>query len=1333
MNNLDVAIIGMSGAFPGASDVREFWRNLESGRCSLERYSEQELLDAGVDPAHLKSPKYVPVGGRMRDIECFDNEFFGISNHDARLMDPQQRVFLQLAWHAFEDAGFVPGAHPGRVGVYAGVSLNSYLHTVVFRSDEVDLDRDGQSILFGNLSDYLTTRLSYLLDLKGPSVNIQTACSTSLVAIHEACQGLLSYQADVALAGACSINVPNTRGYLYSQDSFFSPDGQVRAFDEQAAGTVFSNGAGLVVLKRLEDALRDNDQIYAVLKASAVNNDGSDKVGYAAPSVSGQSAVIRDALHACEIRPEQIQYVETHGTGTSLGDPIEIAALTQAYAADRRRGAAHRPAKCAIGSVKTNIGHIDVAAGVAGVIKTALALRHKTLPASLGFEKANPRLGLENGPFYVNDRTQPWASDTLRVAAVSSFGIGGTNAHAILEEAPVQDPLPATKPAYCLTLSARTAQSLEALRGSYLAFLSGDDLPSFADLCFTSNVGRKPFAHRIAIAASGAADAARRLADAAAATSDGQPHRIVVSTPAADANATWQAICGGDIDPREPLFEAADRYSAAELVAAYAALLVAQLRRLGLAAALRQPAHLPDSLVELLAPRRDDPLRELIAQAPADASQSDYPLTLSAESELRIGTRVHALGAPSLRGRFVAELLAAGWAAGVPVDWASFHADEARRKTSLPAYAFAKKALWLSTATEAERRNRKIEDIGQWFYKPTWRETAALAARTRRADEPADASVLVFSADRAHRLAAPWAAAARCLYVVPGAGFGELSDDTYCIDPASEGDYQRLIETLAARGRLPRRVVHAWLAAEAAWDGTPANFANCQTLGLFSLIFFARSLNRVTVGSAACSIVVAASQMAALTPREEVNPDKATVLGISRTLQKEYPFIDCRIVDIASHELFGATDSAAQLGLEFLEPLTPENEIVVLRGARRWQTTYQRFAVPAKCEPDVQASGVYVIFGGLGELGLNVAGHLASRAPCTLLLVNSKRFVARDEWPAWIDEHGADHPYSKKIEKIREMEKAGATVLLQQCDVADAKRVDAVLDDARERHGVIHSVIHAAGRVENGMIDNKDVRHFETVFEAKVYGTYNLLSYLKRHPVTKVILCSSMNSIIGGLGQIDNAAANAFVDAVAQTSLAASLGDICSTNWGAVNAERLTRPNVLPQFADLSREHMRNHMTEREIAAVYDRILHWNFGPRLVISTIDFDSVLEHWGEVSKVTELARLRHVAAEAGEQANARASDDDGYAYRSELHRFVETSWARILGVAHVDWDGVLLELGAHSLSAVQFVSMVKDRYDVSLHAMIIYEIRTLGLLVEHIETKLLEKAAQLEVSQ
>lgn len=1329
MNNLDVAIIGMSGAFPGASDVREFWRNLEAGRCSLERYTEQELLDAGVDPAHLKSPQYVPVGGRMRDIECFDNEFFGISNHDARLMDPQQRVFLQLAWHAFEDAGFVPGAHPGRVGVYAGVSLNSYLHTIVFRSDEVDLDRDGQSILFGNLSDYLTTRLSYLLDLKGPSVNIQTACSTSLVAIHEACQGLLSYQADVALAGACSINVPNTRGYLYSQDSFFSPDGRVRAFDEQAAGTVFSNGAGLVVLKRLDDALRDGDQIYAVLKASAVNNDGSDKVGYAAPSVSGQSAVIRDALHACEIRPEQIQYVETHGTGTSLGDPIEIAALTQAYAGERRRGAATRHATCAIGSVKTNIGHIDVAAGVAGVIKTALALRHKTLPASLGFEKANPRLGLESGPFYVNDRTRPWASDTPRVAAVSSFGIGGTNAHAILEEAPAREPLPAAKSAYCLTLSARTASSLEALRASYLTFLNGDDLPAFADLCFTSNVGRKPFAHRIAIAASDAADAARQLAAAAATASDGQPHRIVVSAQADDANATWQAIRGGDIDPREPLFEAADRFSAEERVAAYAVLLVAQLRRLGLAAALQRPAQLPQSLVERLAPRQDDPLRRLIAEPSIEAAQSDYALTLRAACELRIGPAVRALGAPSLRGRFVAELLATGWAAGVPVDWASFHADEARRKTSLPAYAFAKKVLWLSTATDAERRNRKIEDIGQWFYKPTWRETAALAARTRRADELADANVLVFSADRLHRLKAGWALAAQCLYVVPGAEFGQLSDDTYCIDPASEDDYQRLIEALVARGRLPRHVVHAWLAAEAAWDGTPANFANCQALGLFSLIFFARSLNRVTVGAAACSIVVAASQMAALTPQEAVNPDKATVLGISRTLQKEYPLIDCRVVDIASHELFDATDSAMQLGLEFLAPLTPDNEIVALRGGRRWRTAYQRFAVPARCEPQVRASGVYVIFGGLGELGLNVAGYLASRAPCTLLLVNSKRFVARDEWAAWLDEHGADHPYSKKIAKIREMEQAGATVRVQQCDVADAARVHAVLDEARERHGEIHSVIHAAGRVENGMIDNKDVRHFATVFEAKVYGTYNLLSYLKRHPVTKVILCSSMNSIIGGLGQIDNAAANAFVDALAQTPLAASLGDICSTNWGAVNAERLTRPNVLPQFADLSREHMRNHMTEREIAAVYDRILHWNFGPRLVISTIDFDSVLEHWGEVSKVTELARLRHVAAEAGE----RAPEDDGYAYRSELHRFVETSWARILGVAHVDWDGVLLELGAHSLSAVQFVSMIKDRYDVSLHAMIIYEIRTLGLLVEHIETKLLEKAAQLEVSQ
>ncbi|MCR1766002.1 SDR family oxidoreductase [Burkholderia glumae] len=1320
MSDLDIAIIGMSGAFPGAADVREFWRNLEAGRCSLERYDEQELLAAGIDPAHLRAPNYVPVGGRLRDIEYFDNAFFGISNHDARLMDPQQRVFLQLAWHAFEDAGFVPGVDPGRVGVYAGVSLNSYLHSVVFRSEAVDLDRDGQSILFGNLSDYLTTRLSYLLDLKGPSVNIQTACSTSLVAIHAGCQDLLSYQADLALAGAVSINVPNTRGYLYSQDSFFSPDGQVRAFDERAVGTVFSNGAGLVVLKRLADALRDRDQIYAVLKGSAVNNDGGDKVGYAAPSVSGQRAVIRDALAAAGVGCAQIQYVEAHGTGTSLGDPIEIAALTDAYAAEASERDA-RTTKCAIGSVKSNIGHIDVAAGAAGVIKTALALRHRWLPASLGFETANPRLNLARGPFEVNAEGREWRSDMPRLAAVSSFGIGGTNAHAILAEAPPLEPLPATRAAYCLTLSARSAEALEALRLAYLGRLNGAEPPPFADLCYTTNVGRKAFAHRLAVVAGDAAEAADELAVAAPHIWQGERHRLLVATVSNDPEATWRAIRAREAGSLAGL----DAYAPPDRIAAYALLLVARLRGLGVDAHPQPHPVLPAALAATVG----DALADVLAGHAVEPTPTDYLLTLDGAARLPLHGRVVELGAPSLDDAFLTRLLGVAWQAGVPVDWRAAHAGEPRRKVSLPGYAFARTVQWLPVSSEAERRNSKIDDIGQWFYKPTWRETAALAAGTQRVEAFRDAPVLVFAPSREARLAAPWADAARCTYVVPGTGFAAIDAHTFAIDPAREDDYRQLLDALAAGAGLPRYVVHAWLTPEADWDGTPARFAEHQTPGLFSLIYLARTLNLATLGTGACSVLVAASQLVALSPGEALHPDKATVLGISRTLQKEYAFIDCRIVDVAARELFTASPSAARLGLEFLEPLTAANEIVALRHGRRWQSVYERFAVPAECTPQVAAEGLYVVFGGLGELGLSVADYLASRAACTILLLNSSRFVPREQWDAWLAEHGAEHPYSRKIERIRAMERRGATVRIERCDITDAQALGATLDAARARHGAIHSVIHAAGRVENGMIDNKDIAHFDTVFAAKVYGTYHLLAYLRRHPVTKLILCSSMNSIIGGLGQIDNAAANAFVDAIAQTGLAAELGDVCSTNWGAVNAERLTRPNVLPQFADLSREHMRNHMTEQEIAAVYDRILHWNFGPRLVISTIDFDSVLEHWGEVSKVTELARLRDVAQEAG----TRAGEDDGQVYRSDLHRFVERSWAAILGAPRLGWDDVLLEQGAHSLSAVQFVSMIKDRYQIGLHAMIIYEIRTLGLLVEHIEAKLLERDAQLAVNQ
>jgi acyl transferase domain-containing protein/acyl carrier protein len=489
---LSIAIIGMSGRFPGAGNKEEFWRNLCDGVESISFVGHEQLKNYGLDPSLLDDPQLVKASAVLDDIEMFDASFFGYSPREAELMDPQQRLFLECAWEAFEDAGYNPEKFPGMAGVYAGSGINTYLMHVLSGRD-ASPSLDGLQLTVGNDKDYLTTRLSYKFHLRGPSVCVQTACSTSLVAVHLACQSLLGYECDLALAGGVSIRAPQPRAYRYQEGSILSPDGHCRAFDAKAGGTIFGNGLGIVVLKRLEEAIQDRDYIYAVICGTAINNDGSLKVGYTAPSVEGQSAVIRLALAAADVAPSTITAIEAHGTATSIGDAIEVAALKEVFG--------ERPiGSCALGSVKTNVGHLDAAAGVTGLMKTALMLKHGLLPPSLHFERSNPELGLEQSPFYVNTKLKPFPSaGSPRRAGISSFGIGGTNAHAILEEAPVVDSPEPQRPWQLLTLSARTETALKQAALNLANHLRAHAELKLPDVVYTCQTGRKAFAHRQAI------------------------------------------------------------------------------------------------------------------------------------------------------------------------------------------------------------------------------------------------------------------------------------------------------------------------------------------------------------------------------------------------------------------------------------------------------------------------------------------------------------------------------------------------------------------------------------------------------------------------------------------------------------------------------------------------------------------------------------------------------------------------------------------------------------------------------------------------------------------
>lgn len=487
---LDIAIIGMAGRWPGADSVDALWHHLRNGIEMVKFFSDEELLAAGIDPLLLQQPFYVKAGATLENVTGFDARFFDYTPREAEAIDPQQRLFLEVAWAALEDAGYPPHSFAGPIGVYAGASVNTYLFNNLFAAMGNGSADDYAQIIIASDKDFLATRASYKLNLRGPSMTVQSACSTSLVATQLAVQSLLNYQCDLALAGGVSLSFPHVQGYMYQPGGILSPDGHCRPFDQHAAGTFKGNGLGIVVLKRLEEALADGDHIFAVIKGAAVNNDGNLKAGYSAPSEEGQAAVIAAAHALAEVEPDTLGYIEAHGTATPIGDPIEVAALTQAF-----RLGTQRKQFCALGSIKGNLGHLDAAAGVTGLIKTALALYHRELPPSLNFTSPNPMIDFANSPFYVNTALTAWPEQsTLRRAGVSSFGIGGTNVHMVLEEAPpAKKPVDDTNQWQLIALSAKSPAALDAATLQLAHYCAEHPELALADVAFTLSQRRQAF------------------------------------------------------------------------------------------------------------------------------------------------------------------------------------------------------------------------------------------------------------------------------------------------------------------------------------------------------------------------------------------------------------------------------------------------------------------------------------------------------------------------------------------------------------------------------------------------------------------------------------------------------------------------------------------------------------------------------------------------------------------------------------------------------------------------------------------------------------------------
>ena len=493
-----IAIIGMRGRYPGAEDLERFWENLAGGKESITRLSPDEMRAAGVPDDVMRLPGYVNASPILKDADRFDAEFFGFSARDASLTDPQQRVFMETAWEALEDAGYDPASFAGPIGVFGGCEMSTYLYQLSQNPAALGFV-DGMQLMVTNDKDHLCTQTSYRLNLRGPSIVVQTTCSTSLVAVTLACESLLGGRCDMALAGGVTVRVPQRGGYYYVAGSILSPDGHCRPFDSRAQGTIVGSGVGIVVLRRLKDALDDGDSIRGVVLGFGLNNDGSDKVGYTAPGVKGQVAAIADAYQMAGVSPDTIGYVEAHGTGTILGDPIEMSALTEVF-----RRHTDRRGFCGIGSVKSNVGHLSCAAGVTGLVKAVMAMEHGAIPPTVHYKQPNPALQLTSSPFFVTRDLYPWARNgSPRRAAVSAFGVGGTNAHVVLEEAPAVCPSDSTRSHQLLVVSARNEVAAHSMIGRLARYLTRHPERDLPDVAYTLQIGRREFGFRRSVVVDG--------------------------------------------------------------------------------------------------------------------------------------------------------------------------------------------------------------------------------------------------------------------------------------------------------------------------------------------------------------------------------------------------------------------------------------------------------------------------------------------------------------------------------------------------------------------------------------------------------------------------------------------------------------------------------------------------------------------------------------------------------------------------------------------------------------------------------------------------------------
>lgn len=1199
IKDTDIAVIGLACRFPGAKNINEFWKLLKEGKEGIRQFTEDELREHEIDNLTLSKLNYIKVKGVIDDIEKFSPDFFGINPNDAIILDPQHRIFLELCWEALESAGYTSSKTDDIISVFAGASDNTYLQNLL-KDNNLSKCFNNYQLTLANSNHFLSTKISYHLNLKGISVNVQTACSTSLVAIIMACQSIISGESDLALAGGICIRVPQECGYFYQEGSIYSRDGHCRAFDKAATGTVSSNGAGVVVLKQLTQAIKDNDHIDAVIKSFSINNDGSRKTSFAAPSMLEQSRCIATALS--DVNPETISYIEAHGTGTYIGDPIEIEALTKAF-----RYYTQKEQFCAIGSVKTNIGHTDTASGVAGFIKTVLCLKNKLLVPSLHFNDPNPNIKFSGSPFYVNTKLADWKSDDYKLrAGVSSFGIGGTNAHLILEEPPYVMSVNNDQAEQIIILSAKSQLDLRNQKLNILKYLQNNNDISLNDLAFTLQVGRKDFEIRQAFLSSDTFDLMEMLSKDLINNSINNivNDNIVFLFGHYDETIALHGLVE-EIYYRENLFKDIINGCIEQLpneiqqnvlhflinlpvqknnnilngtiknistfIFQYALgkylitlnvkpkLLLAHGIGEIVVLALVELLSLKDainilmidnnlnmdllynkiiSVIKYLTPRfsfllssanKLNHISKLTLSSLTNNvinyssicdnieyfSQNNIYFALGAANQIQ--SKLEEKNTKNVYSIFsdqclpiqiinLYQLIIKAWLNGQNINWLEYQHAKNNKRLRLPTYPFTKQRYWIERLSTTNDNCHK----DSYMYINQWVVCQKKSKKTN------DNTLYIIFCENNH-LKDYFKQSESTILVFQGLKFQKIGVNEYQINPQNKNEFEMLFQSIKLLTTVNVMIIYSW-DFNCFHERISNIVKKLPTDNFMKILYLFQSINKLHHYKK-LNFYCVANQLYKVLDNDIIIPQKHYLIGELLVISQEYN-VSIRIIDT---DMIDNNFINAEIQID---DEAVDIHVAYRKGIRYVKTYNQIVINKQSTSPHIlKDKGHYLLIGGLGNIGLEIAGFLAKEYAANLILTTRHDVQTN---PINFDKS------NDKYIKLTEIYSHASSVQIKKLDVTNVDQVGKLTDELKYLGISLDAIFHLASNINESnkkLINDLEIKQVDQQFLPKIMGAYACKFISQKVSVGHCIFFSSLSSIIGGLGLAAYSAANSILDA----------------------------------------------------------------------------------------------------------------------------------------------------------------------------------------------------------